>query len=209
MEYRKRMFRGAKIEDCIKDFIQMEQVTREQVEKDTGELQTISKGMNQAYRNVVNRMVRDFEYKKEELAMREKIEEAAKLFQQLAQNNRELSQKSLYESIQETYYKSDIPEEAIEELKNTPREFHEGMFEGLSFAYEQAAAYLAIVLQGEQTVNEKSINFVIDQINDNHLMKQDKFGEEAKTYQQGFVQGVKSGFGISRIELEKKFNRTA
>ncbi len=93
MEYRKRMFRGAKIEDCIKDFIQMEQVTREQVENDTGELQTISKGMNQAYRNVVNRMVRDFEYKKEELAMREKIEEAAKLFQQLAQNNRELSQK--------------------------------------------------------------------------------------------------------------------
>lgn len=58
------MFRGAKIEDCIEDFIQMELTTRDQMNTENESLHLISKGMNNAYRYVVNRMVRDFEYKR-------------------------------------------------------------------------------------------------------------------------------------------------
>lgn len=198
------MFRGAKIEDCIEDFIQMEESTREQMQDTDTELRLIAKGMNNAYRYVVNRMVRDFEYKKEELKLRTKFEELEKVFRRLAENNLEQSKKDLHETIQETYYKEDIPEEAMNELKNIAPDFQKGMFEGMSFAYEQAANYISIMLDTSDKLSEKHINNVLQHIHKNSLIKGD-IEESAVTYQEGMTNGIKAGFNLADLEIKGKF----
>lgn len=204
MDYRKRMFRGAKIEDCIEDFIQMELTTREQIQDEDTEYRLIAKGMNSAYRYVVNRMVRDFEYKKEELRLRTKFEELEKIFRRLVENNLEQSKKDLYETVQESYYKDDIPEEAMEDLKKMTPDFQKGMFEGMSFAYEQVANYISIMLDTADKLSEKNVHNILQHINKNSLVE-DEVEESATTYQEGLANGMKAGFNLAHFEIKGKF----
>ncbi|MDG5790168.1 hypothetical protein QA612_22265 [Evansella sp. AB-P1] len=206
MDYRRRMFRGAKIEDCIEDFIQMEQTTREQMNEDSGGFSLIAKGMNNAYRYVINRMVRDFEYKKGELSLKMKFEELEKLFRRLSHNNMEQSKKNLYETIQESYYKEDIPEEAMEDVKELSPDFQKGMFEGMSFAYEQVANYISILVSNSNQLTDKSATDLVALITSNSIVKNEEIVEESETYQQGFVGGMKASFNLSKMEVEEKFN---
>ncbi|MFB4211484.1 hypothetical protein ACE1TH_06140 [Shouchella sp. JSM 1781072] len=48
-DYRKRMFRGSKIEDCILDFIEMEKTSNKQLSDNDNNQQLFAKGMNSAY----------------------------------------------------------------------------------------------------------------------------------------------------------------
>ncbi|MFS0786672.1 hypothetical protein ABC345_09870 [Shouchella sp. 1P09AA] len=48
-DYRKRMFRGSKIEDCIFDFIEMEKTSNKQLSDNDNNQQLFAKGMNSAY----------------------------------------------------------------------------------------------------------------------------------------------------------------
>lgn len=198
------MFRGAKIEDCIEDFIQMEFSTREQMQDTDTEFRLIAKGMNSAYRYVVNRMVRDFEYKKEELKLRTKFEELEKVFRRLAESNLEQSKNDLYDTVQESYYKDDIPEDAMEELKNIEPDFQKGMFEGMGFAYEQVANYISIMLDTSDKLSEKHINHVLQHIHKNSLIKEE-IEESAVTYQEGLTNGIKAGFNMADLEIKGKF----
>ncbi|TKG97592.1 hypothetical protein FC682_27080, partial [Peribacillus simplex] len=61
-DYRKKMFRGAKIEDCILDFIDMEKELSRTLETADEQERQLLLGMSKAYRLIVNRLVREFDY---------------------------------------------------------------------------------------------------------------------------------------------------
>ena len=73
--YRKRMFRGAKIEDCILDFIDMEKELTRSIKVTAGDERSLLSGMSKAYRMIVNRLVREFDYSKGGVAMDIKLTE--------------------------------------------------------------------------------------------------------------------------------------
>ncbi|GAK06117.1 hypothetical protein JCM19037_4690 [Geomicrobium sp. JCM 19037] len=202
MDYRKKML---KIEDCIEDFIQMEKTTREQMNTDEQNLYFVSKGMNAAYRYVVNRMVRDFEYEKERLSLEEQLERVRNRFQKLSKDNIEQSKVPLGETIKESDYRDDIPEEAIEEVNNLNEHFQQGMFEGIAFAYEQVGNYISIMLHHSTALTEKSITDLVQQIEQNHFANV-AISETAESYQDGFANGAKSGFNMASWEIKDTFN---
>ena len=61
-EYRKKMFRGAKIEDCILDLIDMETELSKSLETTDKQERQMLLGMSKAIRLIVNRLVREFDY---------------------------------------------------------------------------------------------------------------------------------------------------
>ncbi|QKS69863.1 hypothetical protein FLK61_24050 [Paenalkalicoccus suaedae] len=206
--YRKRMFRGAKIEDCIEDFIQMEQSSRIDMHKGEEELALVSKGMNIAYRYIVNRMVRDFDYQRGELEMEKKLLDLEKLFRRLSESNLEQSKKDLLETVQETHFKEDILEEALDDLKNISPDNQRGMFEGMSVAYEQVANYISIVINSTDKISLKHLNQLILLIENNHSVKAElqEEDEDTVTYQNGFANGMKAGFNLAKMEMKQMIN---
>lgn len=206
-DYRKRMFRGAKIEDCIQDFIQMEQTTRRQMKQDQGDLAILSKGMNSAYRYVVNRMVREFEYQKEEIKLKNKLLDLEKLFRKLAENNLDQSKKDLLETVAESYFKDDIPEEALIDLQAISAENQQGIFEGMSFAYEQVANYFSVLLHSTDQISEQNVSQLLDLIANNSMMKtsSEESEDDNKTYQGGFASGTRAGFNLAILEIKETF----
>lgn len=62
MEYRKRMFRGAKIEDCILDFENMRKISEQKAQTSTDEFRKrLYDGMAITYQTVVSRLCNDFD----------------------------------------------------------------------------------------------------------------------------------------------------
>lgn len=98
-----------------------------------------------------------------------KIEELETLSRRLAENSLEQSKNNQNETVQESYYKDDIPKEAMEELKDIAPNFQKGMFEGMRFAYEQVANYISIMLATSDKLNEKHINNVLQHIQKKQL----------------------------------------
>ncbi|WP_204799025.1 hypothetical protein [Oceanobacillus neutriphilus] len=136
--------------------------------------------------------------------MRTKFEELEKVFRRLAESNLEQSKNDLYDTVQESYYKDDIPEDAMEELKNIEPDFQKGMFEGMGFAYEQVANYISIMLDTSDKLSEKHINHVLQHIHKNSLIKEE-IEESAVTYQEGLTNGIKAGFNMADLEIKGKF----
>lgn len=206
-DYRKRMFRGAKIEDCIRDFIDMESCALEQIRNDETEFALFSKGMHTAYQFVVNRMVRDFEYNKEELNLKQKLSELEKMYRRLAETNLEQSKQDLFQTVEQSYYDVDVPEDALEELKELSPDYQKGMFEGMSFAYEDVANYISIIISNVENINDKSVNQLISLISSNNFVnKEIDLEEESKTYKSGFASGAKAGFKLTVVELKERFS---
>ncbi|WP_078394397.1 hypothetical protein [Shouchella patagoniensis] len=197
MDYRKRMFRGAKIEDCIEDFIQLEITSRTQSK--SGD--KIYQGMNTAYRYVVNRMVREFDYKKGDRLMRNQFIELEKHFRRQTDSSIAQSTESLYDQVKEAPYLDGIPEEAIDELQQLTPEYQKGMFEGMAFAYEQVANYLSIYIANTNELTETSVHELLDLIQKNKIVQDEKIAEGTKTYQEGFTNGVKAGFNLASWEI--------
>ncbi|MEK4563287.1 hypothetical protein MKX54_01165 [Alkalihalobacillus sp. FSL R5-0424] len=206
-DYRKRMFRGAKIEDCIQEFIQMERTTKSQIENDEGEFALLSKGMNSAYQYVVNRMVREFEYNEEGIKMKKKLVQLEKQYRKLAENNLEQSKRNLLETLNESYYVENIPEEALTDLETMSTDNQKGLFVGMSMAYEQVANYISILKNRSDNLAEQDINHLLSLIEANAFMKasDEELIEDEQTYKNGLMNGMKAAYGLAMMEIKETF----
>lgn len=207
-DYRKRMFRGAKIEDCIQEFIQMERTTKMQMKNDERDFALLSKGMNSAYQYVVNRMVREFEYNEEVIKLKNQLVQLEKQYRKLAENNLEQSKKNLFETLKESYYLENIPDEALTDLENMSTDNQKGLFVGMSMAYEQVANYISIIINRSDNLSEQDINHLLSLIEANAFMKasDEELIEDAETYQNGFMNGIKAAYSLAMMEIKETFH---
>lgn len=117
----------------------------------------------------------------------------------------EQSKVSLEQTIEESFYKEDLPESAMEDIKNMKPDFQKGMFEGMSFAYEQVANYISIALKTSDALTDKNVVDLIEQISGNRFANVEVSETEFNTYQEGFSTGAKSGFNLTKWEIEETF----
>ncbi|MEY8749134.1 hypothetical protein [Alkalicoccobacillus gibsonii] len=207
-DYRKRMFRGAKIEDCIQEFIQMERTTKMQMKNDERDFALLSKGMNSAYQYVVNRMVREFEYNEEGIELKNQLFQLEKQYRKLSENNLEQSKKNLFETLKESYYLENIPDEELTDLENMSTDNQKGLFVGMSMAYEQVANYISIIINRSDNLSEQDINHLLSLIEANAFMKasDEELIEDAETYQNGLMNGIKAAYGLAMMEIKETFH---
>ncbi|MFB4211485.1 hypothetical protein ABC345_09865 [Shouchella sp. 1P09AA] len=138
--------------------------------------------------------------------MKERLKELEKSFRRLAENNREQSKKDLYQTVNESFYKEDIPHEALDELKTLSPDFQKGLFDGLAFSHEQVANYCQLVMETSNLINETVIHQLVHSMKSHRSLQEAKINSDESTYQGGFSQGIKAGFNSSIIEVQSKCN---
>ncbi|MGG1368360.1 hypothetical protein ABE322_21480 [Priestia megaterium] len=205
--YRKKMFRGAKIEDCIIDFIDMEKELNKSIKTTTGDEKLLLSGMSKAYRMIVNRLVREFDYSKGGITMNVKITDLIESLKKRAIDAKNQSNSNTVDVLKSGYY-NEIPDEAKEEIKKVPQEFQKGLFEGMSIAYEKIIIDLESLLKNEDS--DKLIHVERLLVNYERLieMLKEKFelNVNETTYRSGYLQGESSIYQIVKEEMEMIFD---
>ncbi|MDH2454861.1 hypothetical protein PQ796_30765 (plasmid) [Priestia megaterium] len=205
--YRKKMFRGAKIEDCIIDFIDMEKELNKSIKTTTGDEKLLLSGMSKAYRMIVNRLVREFDYSKGGITMNVKITDLIESLKKRAIDAKNQSSSNTVDVLKSGYY-NEIPDEAKEEIKKVPQEFQKGLFEGMSIAYEKIIIDLESLLKTEDS--DKLIHVERLLVNYQRLIEMLKGKFELNvnetTYRSGYLQGESSIYQIVKEEMEMIFD---
>ncbi|MGG3569664.1 hypothetical protein ABET11_23720 [Priestia megaterium] len=203
--YRKRMFRGAKIEDCILDFIDMEKELTKSIKVTTGDERLLLSGMSKAYRMIVNRLVREFDYSKGGVAMDIKLTELIESLEKRALDAKEKSNVNEMNILKGGFY-DEIPDEAKEEIKKIPLELQKGLFEGMSIAYEKIMIDLGLILKSEDAdklshTERLSVNY--QRMSD---MLKEKFELDKTDYRSGYLQGEASAYQMVGEEIQMIFH---
>jgi hypothetical protein len=205
--YRKKMFRGAKIEDCIIDFIDMEKELNKSIKTTTGDEKLLLSGMSKAYRMIVNRLVREFDYSKGGITMNAKIMDLIESLKKRAIDAKNQSSSNTVDVLKSGYY-NEIPNEAKEEIKKVPQEFQKGLFEGMSIAYEKIIIDLESLLKSEDS--DKLIHVERLLVNYQRLIEMLKGKFELNvnetTYRSGYLQGESSIYQIVKEEMKMIFD---
>src|SRR5690625_3639566 len=93
-------------------------------------------GMSKAYRLIVNRLVRDFNYSKGGNLVNTKLKDLISTLKRSALAAQEQDQTNLSDLVDGMYY-DEIPEDAKKELAETPQDIQQGLFEGMAHGYEK------------------------------------------------------------------------
>ncbi|WP_035179641.1 hypothetical protein [Alkalihalobacterium bogoriense] len=203
-EYRKKMFRGAKIEDCILDFISMEKELNK-MNRNTGEDEKqFLLGMSQAYRFVVNRLTREFDYVKGGDVVKLKVEELIRTFRKSATATQEQSKTGVVNLVEGKYY-NEIPEEAKKELLEIPEDLQVGLYEGMSHGYEKIIIDLELLLESTQTDKFASIEEMMLKYKKTAAVLKEKINEDETDYRSGYLQGEMSSYLLAVEELQGSF----
>ncbi|MFE0344842.1 hypothetical protein ACFW0L_24560 [Priestia megaterium] len=203
--YRKRMFRGAKIEDCILDFIDMEKELTKSIKVTAGDEKLLLSGMSKAYRMIVNRLVREFDYSKGGVAMDIKLTELIESLEKRALDAKEKSNVNEMNILEGGFY-DEIPDEAKEEIKKIPLELQKGLFEGMSIAYEKMMIDLGLILKSEEV--DKLSHTEALSVNYQRMaeMLKEKFELDKADYRSGYLQGEASGYQMVGEEIQMIFH---
>lgn len=203
--YRKRMFRGAKIEDCILDFIDMEKELTKSIKVTAGDEKLLLSGMSKAYRMIVNRLVREFDYSKGGVAMDIKLTELIESLEKRALDAKEKSNVNEMNILEGGFY-DEIPDEAKEEIKKIPLELQKGLFEGMSIAYEKMMIDLGVILKSEDV--DKLSHTEALSVNYQRMveMLKGKFELDKTDYRSGYLQGEASAYQMVGEEIQMIFH---
>ena len=203
--YRKRMFRGAKIEDCILDFIDMEKELTRSIKVTAGDERLLLSGMSKAYRMIVNRLVREFDYSKGGVAMDIKLTELLDSLEKRALDAKEKSNVNEMNVLECEFY-DEIPDAAKEEIKKIPLELQKGLFEGMSIAYEKMMIDLGLILKSEDA--DKLSHTERLSVNYQRManMLKEKFELDKTDYRSGYLQGEASAYQMVGEEIQMIFH---
>ncbi|MGY3316877.1 hypothetical protein ACV242_005499 [Peribacillus simplex] len=202
--YRKKMFRGAKIEDCILDFIYMEKELKRVIDTSDADKKVLLSGMSKAYRMIVNRLVREFDYSKGgviiNLKLTDLINSLKKRTIELANKSKEKSENSIHK----TYYE-EIPEKAGNELNDIPDDFKKGLFEGMSIGYEKIMIDLELLLISDDNDKMVFLERVVEKYQKLTKMIKSNFDKKELDYKSGYFQGEISAYQMVEEEIKVIF----
>ncbi|CAN7664882.1 hypothetical protein LJR015_002788 [Peribacillus frigoritolerans] len=203
-DYRKKMFRGAKIEDCILDFIDMEKELSRTLETADEQERQLLFGMSKAYRLIVNRLVREFDYLKGGDMVNTKVKDLISSLKRRTSEAKEQSKNNVLDLVNGMYY-DDIPEEAKEEITKVPQELQRGLFEGMALGYEKIVIDLELLL--ESTDNDKIAHIEKNLAKYKKIaeMLKNKFKEDEIDFRSGYIQGEMSAYQMIREEIQVVF----
>ncbi|MGY3316866.1 hypothetical protein ACV242_005488 [Peribacillus simplex] len=204
-DYRRKMFRGAKIEDCILDFIDMEKELSRTFETAGEQERQLLLGMSKAYRLIVNRLVREFDYPKGGDSVNTKIKELISSLKRRTSEAKEQSENTLTDLVNGMYY-ADIPEEAKEEIAKVPQPLQKGLFEGMAVGYEKIIIDLELLLESSDHNKIAHIEKNAAKYKKIADMLKDKFKEDEADFRSGYIQGEMAAYGIVREEIQIIFN---
>ncbi|MDP1422075.1 hypothetical protein Q8G35_27910 [Peribacillus simplex] len=202
-DYRKKMFRGAKVEDCILDFIDMEKELSRTLETADEQERQLLLGMSKAYRLIVNRLVREFDYPKGGDSVNVKIKELISSLKRRISAAKEESKNNLTDLVNGMYY-ADIPEEAKDEIAKVPQELH--LFEGMAVGYEKIIIDLELLLESSDHDKISHIEISVAKYKKIADMLKDKFKEDEGDLRSGYIQGEMAAYVMIREEIQIIFN---
>ncbi|MDQ0164056.1 hypothetical protein [Aeribacillus alveayuensis] len=205
--YRKKLFRGAKIEDCILDFIEMEKELRRAIETNKGNEKLLLSGMSHAYRMIVNRLVREFDYSKGGVIVNTKLTDLIQSLEKRVKESKEQSKRSGTNLVNNVYY-DDIPNEAKNEIENIPREFQKGLFDGMSVVYEKIVIDLDIILKSDDSDKIICIERLLESYQRVVEKLKEKFRKDDVDYRSGYLQGEVSAYQMVGEEIKVIFDLT-
>ncbi|PLR92841.1 hypothetical protein [Bacillus sp. T33-2] len=204
-DYRKKLFRGAKIEDCILDFIDMEKELSRTLDTANEQERQLLLGMSKAYRLIVNRLVREFDYTKGGDIVNTKIKDLINSLKRRASEAKEQSKNNVLDIVNGMYY-NDIPEEAKDEIASVPQELQRGLFEGMALGYEKIVIDLELLLDSTDSDKVVQIEKNLAKYKKLAEMLKDKFKEDEVDFRSGYIQGEMSVYHMVREELLVIFN---
>lgn len=205
VEYRKRMFRGAKIEDCILDFIEIEKELSKTLETTNESERQLFLGMSKAYRLIINRLVREFDYSKGGNLVNTKIEELIRNLKRSVLATKEQSEKGFPDLIDGMYY-DQIPDDVKKEMVETPQDLQRGLFEGMSHGYEKVIIDLEQLLESNHNDKIAYIDEMTVKYKKVAGMLKEKFSENDIDFRSGYIQGEMSSYLMAIEEIRSTFN---
>lgn len=187
MDYRKRTFRGAKIEDCILDFENMRKTAEKQSRTTTDEFRKrLYDGMAISYQTVVNRLLNDFNYHLKKTQMKNPLQKWKEDFERMATSCLEqaINPNSL----------SSVPE-TIKNDANFPKQ-QKGLFEGMSTGYGVVVSQIEILLGlGDSQIEvEDAVKLMREQLTNKSNEITEVMKEDMDPYKRGFYSGIKSSY---------------
>ncbi|WOD65267.1 hypothetical protein NQZ71_25600 (plasmid) [Niallia taxi] len=204
-EYRKKMFRGAKIEDCIIDFIEMEKELSTSLETTDKQERQMLLGMSKALRLIVNRLVREFDYTVGGDIVNAKLKDFISSIERRANEAHKQGNISMNELLNNMYY-DDIPDEAKEEIAKMPTNYQKGLWEGMALGYEKIIVDLQVILHSDANNKVSLIKINSDKFEELAAMFKDKWKEDEMDYRSGFMQGEMSAYTLISIEMKEFFS---
>lgn len=189
-DYRKKMFRGAKIEDCIMEFQNRHQRAREQMNEaaEPGE-KRFFEGIALAYQMAAQKLRWEFDYKKEEWEQEitQKIETVIREIERCEEAARTAQSAPLAE----------IPAEI-------PPEARKGVFEGMALAYRLIVQKLRWELEqraGKESMGQiaayciSEFERIASETEAHHRQTSDAFAE-------GFANGMVAAYRSAVLQLK-------
>lgn len=199
------MFRGAKIEDCILDFIEMEKELSRTIKTATEKERQLLLGMSKAYRLIVNRLVREFDYSKGGNLVNTKIKDLISSLNRSVLATQEQSKKNISDLISGMYY-DEIPDDVKKEMAETPQDIQKGLFEGMSHGYEKVIIDLELLLESTQTDKIADLETMTIKYKKIAEMLKGKFSEDDVDFRSGYIQGEMASYHFVVDEIRGTFN---
>ncbi|WP_035186380.1 hypothetical protein [Alteribacter aurantiacus] len=206
--YRKRMFRGAKIEDCILDFSKMAETAEKDKIRVNEDEAMYCAGMNAAFTFVVNRLAREFDYSRGDEQMVIELERLKVMFEKKVEESIKQSKENIGIQVDDALI-DQIPEEAKKELRKIPAEFQQGMFEGIALSYEEVAKSIDSLLKTVKKKDTESIEALIDRFKESAEVNRKKANGHDQSYREGLFQGIVAGYEIAAYEISETYNFSA
>lgn len=189
MDYRKKAFRGAKIEDCILDFENMRQTSEHKAQISTDEYRKrLYDGMAISYQTVVSRLCNDFDYNLEMINLKNPLEKWKNDFERMANSCTEQAKKPLDIT--------NVPGGIRDEIGP---EMQEGLFEGMATGYKMIVSQMEIII--ELGTNENNLQKIVKLLKEQLTKKSNDITvilKEKDGFKNGFYSGLKSSY-ISAI----------
>jgi hypothetical protein len=185
MDYRKRTFRGAKIEDCILDFELMRKTAEKHSQTSNDNYKKrLYDGMALAYQTVVNRLANDFDYTLEENDMDNLFERWINDFKRMRNSCLEQAKKPLDIS--------NVPEQIKSELNSNKQK---GLFEGMATGYNMIVSQLGVL--SRLVTDNQNIADIVNQIKAQLNNESEEFAVQSNQEGDDFAKGFYSGLSSS------------
>ncbi|QPA32509.1 hypothetical protein [Thermaerobacillus caldiproteolyticus] len=204
-DYRKRLFRGAKIEDCILFFEENELKAKERKNEASNDYEKgFWEGNRLAYQMAAQKLRWDFDYKTEEWeqGIIKKVEELIKQIEMMEQSSRNQTDTSISQFLKQVEPK--VSSAFMDNVQEIPEEYMKGMFEGMAITYRLVISKLRSEIEAREGT-EGIGNIIKDCIQDfERAAGMYKLNAEKTqdTFSKGFLEGAHAAYQVVLKQLK-------
>jgi hypothetical protein len=204
-DYRKRLFRGAKVEDCILFFEENALKAKERkIEASDDYEKGFWEGNRLAYQMAAQKLRWDFDYKTEEWeqGIIKKVEELIKQIERMEQSSRDQTDTSISQFLKQVEPK--VSSTFMDNVQEIPQEYMKGMFEGMAITYRLVISKLRSEIEAREGT-EGIGNIIKDCIQDFERaasMYKLNAQKTQDTFSKGFLNGSYAAYQVVLKQLK-------